>query len=54
MVDDFSAWLGLWGSDYDRCLASMEAIDYHLWSLTEMRDLLVRCLADLPLVRELS
>lgn len=41
MVDDFSAWLAGWGSEYERCRASIAAIDYHLWSLTEMRNPLV-------------
>lgn len=48
MVDDFSAWLAGWGSECERSRASIAAIDYHLWSLTKMRDFLVRCLRDLP------
>lgn len=43
-VDDFSAWLQDWGPDYDPYREAIAAIDYHLWSLTELRALLARCL----------
>jgi hypothetical protein len=46
MMDDFSLWLSAWGSDLDRCREAIGAIDYHLWSLTEMRAQLVRCMRE--------
>lgn len=46
--DDFSVWLSEWGPRYDACRASIAGIDYHLWSLTEMRALLARCLQVVP------
>jgi len=47
-VDDFSAWLARWGPAFDRCRERIAAIDFHLWSLTEMRALIAQCLAELP------
>jgi len=47
-VDDFSAWLAQWGPAFDACRQAIAAIDFHLWSLTEMRALLARCLRDVP------
>lgn len=49
MVDDFSAWLEVWGSRYDRCREGIAAIDFYLWSLTEMRALIAQCLRDITL-----
>ena len=46
-VDDFSAWLTQWGPLYDSYRERLEAIDFHLWSLTELRARLARGLADL-------
>lgn len=43
-VDDFSAWLSAWGREFDETRSAIAAIDFHLWSLTEMRTRLARCL----------
>ena len=47
-MDDFSAWLMAWGSPYDTCRERLAAIDFHLWSLTELRLRIERCLKNLP------
>jgi hypothetical protein len=46
-VDDFSAWLAAWGPAYDACRERLAAIDFHLWSLSEMRAQVAGCLAGL-------
>ena len=46
-VDDFSAWLETWGPDYLACRNRLAAIDFHLWSLSEMRAQIAHCFADL-------
>lgn len=46
-MDDFSAWLMAWGSAYDHCRERLAAIDFHLWSLTELRQRIERCLKNL-------
>jgi hypothetical protein len=46
-MDDFSAWLQAWGPDYGGCIDRLAAIDFHLWSLSEMRAQIARCLAGL-------
>jgi hypothetical protein len=47
-MDDFSAWLVPWGAAYDRCRERLGAVDFHLWSLTELRTRIARCLKALP------
>jgi hypothetical protein len=47
-VDDFSAWLSSWGPAFEPSCRAIAAIDFHLWSLTEMRALLIRSMRDLP------
>ena len=47
-MDDFSAWLMDWGSSGGRCRERLAAIDFHLWSLTELRARIERRLKDLP------
>ena len=46
-VDDFSEWLLGWGPDYGSIQKDLAAIDFSLWTLTEMRDLIAGCLAPL-------
>ncbi len=46
MVDDFSAWLERWGQEFDGCREKLSGIDFHLWSLTEMRGLIARSLGE--------
>lgn len=46
-VDDFSEWLLGWGPDYASIQKDLAAIDFSLWTLTEMRDLIAGCLAPL-------
>ncbi len=48
LVDDFSVWLEGWGGRFGRCREGLAAIDFHLWSLTEMRALIAQCLRDIP------
>ena len=45
-VDDFSAWLEAWGPAFDAWRERLAAIDFHLWSLTELRALVARRLAE--------
>jgi hypothetical protein len=39
-VDDFSVWLTDWGPEFAPMREAIAAIDYHLWSLSEMRALI--------------
>jgi hypothetical protein len=43
-MDDFSAWLQDWGGAYRSWCERLAAVDYYLWSLTELRDRLHACL----------
>ena len=47
-ADDFSTWLEEWGEGCARGRKRLAAIDFHLWSLTELRTRISRCLRDLP------
>lgn len=47
-VDDFSVWLAGWGPEFEPTREAIAAIDYHLWSLTEMRTLIGAALHRLP------
>ncbi len=47
LQDDFSVWLEGWGPDYDIYRERLAGIDFHLWSLTELRLRLGRALKDL-------
>lgn len=38
--DDFSIWLEQWGSEYLPVCRGLESIDFYLWSLTELRELI--------------
>jgi uncharacterized protein DUF5752 len=44
--DDFSAWLAEWGPGLDGCRQRIAAIDFHLWSLSELRGLIAACFTD--------
>jgi uncharacterized protein DUF5752 len=46
-VDDFSAWLELWGPATEASRERLAKVDYNLWSLTELRDRIAGCLAGL-------
>jgi hypothetical protein len=46
--DDFSTWLEAWGEGSVRGRQQLAAIDFHLWSLTELRVRIARCLRDMP------
>jgi hypothetical protein len=41
--DDFSSWLEGWGPDHETVRHRIEAIDFHLWSLSEMRERIAEC-----------
>ncbi len=43
-VDDFSAWLEGWGPATDAARQRLSGIDFHLWSLSELRALVAGCL----------
>jgi len=45
-VDDFSVWLEGWGEAFRPCRERLATIDFHLWSLKEMRALIARSLRD--------
>jgi len=47
-TDDFSTWLAEWGEGCARGRKRLVSIDFHLWSLTELRARIARCLRDLP------
>ena len=47
-VDDFSTWLADWGDPFDKYRERLAAIDFHLWSLTELRTRIARCLWKIP------
>jgi hypothetical protein len=53
-VDDFSAWLEAWGPATQDCRDRLAAIDYHLWSLTEMRAQIAHAFAGLRTAEERS
>jgi len=42
--DDFSAWLEAWGPEHDAAREGLAAVDYQLWSLSELRDQIARAL----------
>ena len=42
--DDFSAWIETWGPAYSSWCAALDAVDYYLWSLTELRERIAACL----------
>ena len=44
-IDDFSTWLESWGPSTAQCRACLAKIDYALWSLTELRAHMSKCLA---------
>jgi hypothetical protein len=46
LLDDFSAWLQEWGPGLDACRQRITAIDFNLWSLTELRGLIAACFTD--------
>lgn len=46
--DDFSTWLSSWGESVGPLRERLAAIDYSLWSLTELRDRIEACLAEAP------
>ena len=45
-VDDFSVWLEGWGERFRGCRERLAGIDFHLWSLKEMRALIARSLRE--------
>jgi hypothetical protein len=45
--DDFSAWLGAWGAELDEIRDSLSAVDYQLWSLSELRDQIAHAMTGL-------
>jgi hypothetical protein len=45
-IDDFSAWLSQWAERYDGVRRRLAAIDYFLWSLTELRERIGGCFED--------
>jgi hypothetical protein len=47
-VDDFSVWLAGWGPEFEPTREAIAAIDYHLWSLTDLRTLISAALHRLP------
>ena len=47
-MDDFSTWLTEWGEGCSRGRKRLATIDFHLWSLTELRARIARCLRNLP------
>jgi hypothetical protein len=47
-TDDFSTWLEGWGEGCARGRQRLAAIDFHLWSLTELRSRIARSLRSLP------
>ncbi len=47
-TDDFSAWLADWGPAYDKYRKRLEAIDFSLWSLAELRQRIERRLRNVP------
>jgi hypothetical protein len=47
-VDDFSQWLGTWGESCAPVRDKLGAIDYFLWSLTELRERVMKSLEGLP------
>jgi hypothetical protein len=43
LTDDFSAWLTAWGPAQRAVLERLEAIDFQLWTLTELRKRISDC-----------
>ena len=41
--DDFASWLVGWGDEYGPIRERLEAIDYTMWSLTELRERIAAC-----------
>jgi hypothetical protein len=37
-ADDFTVWLEAWGAPSAQVREHLQAIDYHLWSLSELRE----------------
>ena len=48
-VDDYSAWLRPRGPAFDEVRRRLAAIDFYLWSLTEIRERIARCFDALTL-----
>lgn len=46
-VDDFSQWLAIWGESCTPVVEKLGAIDYFLWSLTELRERVMHSLEGL-------
>ena len=44
-ADEFSAWLAQWGARYEPLCDRIRAVDFHLWSLSEMRDRIAQAFA---------
>lgn len=44
--DDLSSWLELWGQDFLPVVQRLEAIDYPMWSLTELRERISGCFGE--------
>lgn len=53
-TDDFSVWLEAWGPEMEPARRRLAAIDFNLWTLTEMRDMLADCLREPPARTDLS
>jgi hypothetical protein len=51
-LDDFSRWIEAWGAPYDNLCRQLRAIDFHQWSLSDMRARLVECFAPFTSGRE--
>ena len=47
-LDDFSHWLEGWGPSTEPVRQRLRAVDYYLWTLTELRDLIAGCFEHLP------
>ncbi len=46
-IDDLSEWLSAWGDQYQPICQRLESIDFHQWSLAEMREQIIGCFASL-------
>ena len=46
--DDFSVWLEDWGAEHEPIRRRLGTIDFNLWTLTEMRDLIAGCFEEPP------
>jgi hypothetical protein len=47
-LDDISVWLEGWGEDHEPTRRRLGTIDFNLWTLTEMRDLIAACFEGPP------